>query len=94
MDKYQALELQDKLVARNAYYKTLDIASQLTQINALKKILSDADLLGERSTALKSCLEKRTLVLQMSVDCLEALENQGWLPVLEAWQAMVNPKGE
>jgi len=92
MDRSHALDLLDKLSSQNAYYKSLDISAQLTQLNALKKLQLDGDLItNERAIVLKKCIQKRNLILQMSIDCLEALEEPGWLQTPEAWQSMIKP---
>jgi hypothetical protein len=90
MNQQEATYVASSIADLSTHYKSMDITSQLTQLNALTKLVltADCDTPSEHQLQLKECISRRQNKLSLSLDALFVLESQ-WDQTLEPLMSML-----
>jgi len=93
MNHARALLTAATISSQSMYYKSMDITSQLTQLNALVKTVGSLPE-GTLRTSLDACIKRRQIKRDLSLEALCVLE-QDWDVDIEFLLGQVNiPEGE
>jgi hypothetical protein len=83
MNYKEATFVASSIAELSTYYKSMDITSQLTQLNALTKLsMAGCETPASTISQLKECISRRQNKLSLSLDALFVLESQ-WDKTLE-----------
>lgn len=81
MNHAEALQIVEKLSQQSTHYKSMDITSQMTQLNALVKLTDTDPFKGSVQVMLNQCVQRRRNKLYISIVALCVLEEE-WTPLV------------
>jgi len=82
MNHAEALSIVETLSQQSPHFKSMDITSQLTQLNALVKVSGLSPIIGNLRVPLEKCMKYRQIKLQISLTALCVLESE-WVEILD-----------